>query len=649
MVNFQVGNLVIYSSAVNQWEQTTPAAGVQSVNGAQGVVIVNAINQLTGDGTAGPASGSASAALTLATVNSNVGTFTNSTVTVDAKGRITAAASGSAPVTSVSVATANGLAGSSSGGPNPILTLSTTVTGILKGDGTTVSAAAPADFPTLNQNTTGTAANVTATTNSTITTLSALSLPGSQVTGNITGNAANVTGTVAIANGGTGQTTQQAALDAIAGATTSGQFLRGNGTHVQLAAIQAGDVPTLNQNTTGTAANVTATTNSTITTLSALSLPGSQVSGDISGNSANVNGTVAVPNGGTALNSTTPYALLTGGTTSTSALQQVSGVGSSGQALFSNGASALPTWQNFVGSTIVGPTISKATASGTGTGGFGNTQQGYLFNITTTSTLAIGDTYTANGNTYTAQVALTAQSGQILFMSGTGSPGAATTLTRATGAGTASITFTNAAGNALNPIPTYLYTTPTSPRTPLYIQVEVSGGGGGGAGNSGAGVNGVTSIFGTSFIFANGGTGGTAAGNSTAGGTSTGSGTGLTTVQAQKGSSGGPGTFLNTNVVNAQGGNGGAGPWGGGGGGGLAAGAGANAGNANSGSGGGGAGGGAGAVNSGAGGAAGGYYLGIITSPAATYLYAVGTGGNGGTTGGQAGGSGVIIVKEYYQ
>ena len=76
---------------------------------------------------------------------------------------------------------------------------------------------------------------------------------------NTTGNAANVTGTVAIINGGTGQTTRQDAMDALAGSTTSGQYLRGNGTDVVMSAIQSGDVPTLNQNTTGTAANVTGT------------------------------------------------------------------------------------------------------------------------------------------------------------------------------------------------------------------------------------------------------------------------------------------------------------------------------------------------------------------------------------------------------
>lgn len=46
-------------------------------------------------------------------------------------------------VTAVSVASANGLAGVSSGGATPALTLSTTITGLLKGNGTAISAATP--------------------------------------------------------------------------------------------------------------------------------------------------------------------------------------------------------------------------------------------------------------------------------------------------------------------------------------------------------------------------------------------------------------------------------------------------------------------------------------------------------------------------
>ena len=72
-------------------------------------------------------------------------------------------------------------------------------------------------------------------------------------------SAADLTGTVAVASGGSGQTTAQAAMNTFAGATTSGSYLRGNGTNVVMSTIQAADVPTLNQNTTGTAAGLSAT------------------------------------------------------------------------------------------------------------------------------------------------------------------------------------------------------------------------------------------------------------------------------------------------------------------------------------------------------------------------------------------------------
>jgi len=47
----------------------------------------------------------------------------------------------SGTVTAVSVASTNGFAGSSSGGATPALTLSTSITGVLKGNGTAISAA----------------------------------------------------------------------------------------------------------------------------------------------------------------------------------------------------------------------------------------------------------------------------------------------------------------------------------------------------------------------------------------------------------------------------------------------------------------------------------------------------------------------------
>jgi len=76
-------------------------------------------------------------------------------------------------------------------------------------------------------------------------------------TGTVVLTQTDITGTVPINKGGTGQTTQQLAINALAGSLTSGYYLRGDGTNVSMSAIQAADVPTLNQNTTGTAANVT--------------------------------------------------------------------------------------------------------------------------------------------------------------------------------------------------------------------------------------------------------------------------------------------------------------------------------------------------------------------------------------------------------
>jgi hypothetical protein len=148
----------------------------------------------------------------------------------------------------------------------------------------------------------------------------------------------SLSGTVALANGGSGQTSAQAAMNAFAGAVTSGSYLRGNGTNVVMSAIQAADVPTLNQATTNNAGSVTylpnrtdaaaypvvwgaaytnasgtiayscaaVTIQSSTGTLFATSfsgsgagLTGTATSLNIGGNAANVTGTVVVANGGT--------------------------------------------------------------------------------------------------------------------------------------------------------------------------------------------------------------------------------------------------------------------------------------------------------------------------------------------------------------
>ena len=126
-------------------------------------------------------------------------------------------------VTAVSVASANGFAGTSSGGATPALTLTTSITGVLKGNGTAISAAvAGTDYVAVN---------------------GALGTPSTGTLTNCTGLplTTGITGTLGVANGGTGATTQTAyavlcggttstgAYQSVASVGTSGQVLTSNG------------------------------------------------------------------------------------------------------------------------------------------------------------------------------------------------------------------------------------------------------------------------------------------------------------------------------------------------------------------------------------------------------------------------------------
>lgn len=84
-------------------------------------------------------------------------------------------------------------------------------------------------------------------------------------------------GTVPIASGGTGATTQQAAINALAGAVTSGQFLRGNGTNVVMSALQAADLPSGTLSGSGTVGYVPYYSASTTLANSPLAVNGGNV------------------------------------------------------------------------------------------------------------------------------------------------------------------------------------------------------------------------------------------------------------------------------------------------------------------------------------------------------------------------------------
>jgi hypothetical protein len=64
-ISFDVGDYVILNAS-KVWEKADTTDAVSSVNGSTGAVVVNAINQLTGHVTAGPASGSQSVSSTIA-------------------------------------------------------------------------------------------------------------------------------------------------------------------------------------------------------------------------------------------------------------------------------------------------------------------------------------------------------------------------------------------------------------------------------------------------------------------------------------------------------------------------------------------------------------------------------------------------------
>jgi hypothetical protein len=117
----------------------------------------------------------------------------------------------------------------------------------------------------------------------------------SQIQGSISGTASNVTGTVAITNGGTGSTTAGSARAAL-GAAASGA----NSDITSLTGLTTAlSVPQGGTGATSFTSGYFLVGGGTSAVTATNSISGTAISGNISGNAANVTGVVAVANGGT--------------------------------------------------------------------------------------------------------------------------------------------------------------------------------------------------------------------------------------------------------------------------------------------------------------------------------------------------------------
>lgn len=406
---------------------------------------------------------------------------------------------------------------------------------------------------------------------------------------------------------------------------------------------------------------------------------------------SDVSGILPLANGGTAANLTASNGGIFYSTSSAGAI--LAGTATAGQMLRS-GAAVAPSWSTatWPATTTINQLLYSSAGNvvaglATANGGILNTSSGGVPSVTPTPVLGVnggtGGQLTINGATSGSAVVKVAAaagttnfqlpagngtSGYLLSTDGLGNTswiaaggtGTVTSITAGTGLSSSPnpiiATGTISLSAARQTLPTkQVFTsgsgTYTTPANVLYIRIRIvgGGGGGGGGGNGTPGTTGGNTTFGAALMAANGGAGGVnqgSVGSSANGGSASGG-----NVANIKGADGG-GSLVSSTAALATGGNGGSSCLGGSGGGyygaaGLAA-------ATNSGSGGGGG----GIVSfvaavSGSGGGSGGCSESVITSPSATYAYAVGTGGAAAAAGangaaGGAGAAGQIIVEEYY-
>lgn len=164
------------------------ASGAMSGSNLSGTNTGDQTITLTGDVTG---SGTGSFAATIATVNASPATYTNATLTVNAKGQVTSASSGTAPVTSVS-GTTNRI--TSTGGATPVIDISSTFEALLGKVASPLSQFASttsAQLAGVLSDETGSGSAVFATSPTLVT--PALGTPSALVGTNITGTASGLT------------------------------------------------------------------------------------------------------------------------------------------------------------------------------------------------------------------------------------------------------------------------------------------------------------------------------------------------------------------------------------------------------------------------------------------------------------------------
>lgn len=343
----------------------------------------------------------------------------------------------------------------------------------------------------------------------------------------------------------------------------------------------------------------------------------------------------------------TQHALVVGG--GAGAMPLTIGTGSANNVLISNGASSDPSWASVSAAidaaicSTQGDVLYRSASAwsclATNTDGFVLTTHGAGANPTWTNP--------ASGGTVTT---ITAGSGIALSSGATCTTTCTVSLT--TGRLTAATVSVCGSGVTCDNA-SHTYTTPSNA---IRLEVYFCGGGGGGGGVTQTGTHVAGSAGNTTTFNSVTAVGGSGAGSGTLGpGGNGGTGGTGTAVLRIRGTPGSAGVFGNATLGSAAGNGGGTAFFGGGGqGGGINSGstsAGGDNGSANTGAGGGGAYDGSSNFLAGGGGGGGECVYNLITSPAGSYTYTVGTGGSGGSGGNGTGGNGAtgqLMINEYY-